>query len=69
MNLKSNIWDHVREEDESDDSDNRRHQTAVRPGSSPETSGHRELQHADSKNSHANRHGISMKSLMKNRTT
>jgi len=63
MNLKSNIWDHVREEEESDDSDNRKDQTSVRHGSSPETMDRKE------EPLHANRHGISMKSLFKNRAT
>lgn len=63
MNLKSNIWDHVREEEEPDDSEDRRGQTSVRPGSSPETVDRKE------EPLHANRHGISIKSLFKNRTT
>ena len=70
MPLKStNIWDDVREEtDEESGSDlhglNRRGRSSVRSGSSVETE---ESQQETSRSPHANRHGVSMKSLFKNR--
>lgn len=66
MRLKStNIWDDVRKTKVEEESSARHGRyrgarTSVRSGSSPED-------RTDSRSSHANRHGVSMKSLMKNR--
>ena len=69
MPLKStNIWDDVREEKgcESDlQHVPRRDRTSVRRGSSDEAERRQESQQGTSRSSHANRHGISMKSLFK----
>ncbi|MDO8528199.1 MAG: hypothetical protein Q7T03_11030 [Deltaproteobacteria bacterium] len=72
MPLKStNIWDDVREENAEEDSSvphakSRRSSSSVRRGSSPEED-QNESSLSITGSHHANRHGVSMKSLMKSK--
>ncbi len=68
MPLKStNIWDDVRGENAEEDSSVHWRHSAVRRGSSPTAEDQHKSGLGTTGSPHANRHGISMKSLMKNR--
>ena len=71
MPLKStNIWDDIREEDDSKGDSSRSHRgwrASVRSGASPQTTNRNTSEQSGLSSSHANRHGVSMKSLFKNR--
>jgi len=68
MPLKStNIWDDVREEKGDEDSSGGTVPSSVRRGSSTTEEAQDEAFLSATGSPHANRHGVSMKSLMKNR--